>query len=111
MPSLPGNGIMGRRAPHGVRSQGVREVLSVFEIGAVLVGLAALFGCMNHRWLRAPPTIGLVLIALAAASVLLLVESALPMAQVDAVIADVLAGIDFHETLMHGMLSFRVRIK
>ena len=80
--------------------------MSVFEIGAFLIGLAALFGYINYRFLRVPHTIGLVLIALAASSVLLLVEAVFPAADVDSLITGVLERIDFHETLMHGMLSF-----
>ena len=79
--------------------------MSLFEIGAVMVGLTALFGYINHRYLHAPHTIGLVLVALAASLALLLVESLVPSANVDAVVLGLLAGIDFHDTLMHGMLS------
>ncbi|MDE0006160.1 MAG: sodium:proton antiporter [Rhodospirillaceae bacterium] len=80
--------------------------MSLFEIGAFLIGLSALFGYINHRYLRAPHTIGLVLIALAASLVLLAVESLVPAANIDTLITEVLGQIDFHETLMHGMLSF-----
>ena len=80
--------------------------MSIFEIGAFLIGLSALFGLINHHFVRAPHTIGLVLIALAASMALLLVESLVPAANVDTLIVGVLGRIDFHETLMHGMLSF-----
>ena len=80
--------------------------MSLFEIGAVLIGLSALFGYINHRYLRAPHTIGLVLIALAASLALVLIESLVPEANVDALIVGVLGRIDFHDTLMHGLLSF-----
>ena len=80
--------------------------MSLFEIGAFLIGLAALFGYINHRYLRAPHTIGLVVIALAASLALVLIESIVPEANIDALIVGVLGEIDFHETLMHGMLSF-----
>ena len=80
--------------------------MTLFEVGAFLIGLSALFGYINHRYLRAPHTIGLVLIALAASLAMLLVESLVPAANVDALIVHVLAGIDFHDTLVHGMLSF-----
>ncbi len=80
--------------------------MSLFEIGAFLIGLSALFGYINYRYLRAPHTIGLVLIAVVASLAMLLVESLIPAANVDALIVRVLARIDFHETLMHGMLSF-----
>ena len=80
--------------------------MSLFEIGAFLIGLSALFGYVNHQYLRVPHTIGLVLIALAASLMLLLIESLVPAANVDTLIVEVLGRIDFHETLMHGMLSF-----
>ena len=79
--------------------------MSLFEIGAVLVALSALFGYVNHRYLRAPHTVGLVLIALVASLGLLLVESLVPGADVDTLVLRVLRGVDFHDTLMHGMLS------
>lgn len=80
--------------------------MSLFEIGAFLIGLSALFGYINHRYLHAPHTIGLVLIALAASVSLLVVESLVPAANVDTLVTEVLGQIDFHEALMHGMLSF-----
>ena len=79
--------------------------MNLFELGAVLVGLSALFGYINYRYLGVPHTIGLVLIALVASLALLLVETVSPAANVDALIVDVLGRIDFHDTLMHGMLS------
>ena len=80
--------------------------MSLFEIGAFLIGLSALFGYINHHYVRAPHTIGLVLIALAASLAMLLIESLVPAANVDTLIVGVLGRIDFHDTLMHGMLSF-----
>ena len=80
--------------------------MSLFEIGAILIGLSALFGYINHRYVRAPHTIGLVLIALVASMAMLLFETLIPAANVDALVVEVLGGIDFHDTLMHGMLSF-----
>lgn len=44
--------------------------MSLFEIGAFLIGLSALFGYINHRYLHAPHMIGLVLIARDAVPVL-----------------------------------------
>ena len=80
--------------------------MSVFEIGAFLVGLSAIFGYLNHRYLRLPHTIGLVMIALAASLVIILIEVLNPASQVMEIITGVLTQIDFHETVMHGMLSF-----
>ena len=80
--------------------------MSVFEIGAFLVGLSAIFGYLNHRYLRLPHTIGLVMIALAASLVIILIEVLNPASRVMEIITGVLTQIDFHETVMHGMLSF-----
>ena len=80
--------------------------MNLFELGALLVGLSALFGYINYRYLSVPQPIGMVLIALVASLALLIVETVIPAANVDALIVDVLGEIDFHDTLMHGMLSF-----
>jgi len=80
--------------------------VNVFEIGAVLIGLSALFGFINHRFLRLPHTIGLVLIALAASLVIVAVELFSPSTQVAGQITGMLNQIDFHDAVMHGMLSF-----
>ena len=80
--------------------------MSIFDIGAFLVGLSALFGYINHRFLKLPHTIGLVVIALAASLVLILIELLSPTTQLLETVTGVLQQIDFHETVMHGMLSF-----
>jgi len=80
--------------------------MTFFEIGAFLIGLSALFGYVNHRYLRAPHTIGLVLIALAASLTIIVIEFLVPASDADLLVTGVLDQIDFHEALMHGMLSF-----
>ncbi|MDH3588812.1 MAG: sodium:proton antiporter [Gammaproteobacteria bacterium] len=80
--------------------------MSFFEIGAFLIGLSALFGYINHQVLRLPHTIGLVMIALAASLVVILIELLSPSANVLDAVTGVLHQIDFHETVMRGMLSF-----
>jgi CPA1 family monovalent cation:H+ antiporter len=80
--------------------------MSIFEIGAILIGLSAAFGYLNHRFLRLPHTIGLVMIALAASLVIILVEVLSPASPVMEIITDVLTQIDFYDTVMRGMLSF-----
>jgi len=80
--------------------------MSFFEIGAFLIGLSAFFGYINHRFLRLPHTVGLVVMALAASLALILIEFLSPSTQLLETITGVLEQIDFHETVMHGMLSF-----
>jgi len=80
--------------------------MSIFDIGAFLIGLSALFGYLNHRYLKLPHTIGLVMIALAASLVLILVEFLSPQTDLLETVTGILQQIDFHEAVMHGMLSF-----
>ncbi|MDX1403301.1 MAG: sodium:proton antiporter [Woeseiaceae bacterium] len=80
--------------------------MSIFEISAVLIGLSAVFGYLNYRFLRLPHTIGLVLIALAASLGIILVEILSPASPVMDIVTDLLTQIDFHDTVMRGMLSF-----
>ncbi|MBL6945166.1 MAG: sodium:proton antiporter [Rhodospirillales bacterium] len=80
--------------------------MSIFSIGAILVGLSALFGYINHRLLRLPHTVGLVVIALAASLSIIGFDLLEPSVQIGQKVTGVLRHIDFNETLMHGMLSF-----
>jgi CPA1 family monovalent cation:H+ antiporter len=79
--------------------------MSLFDIASLLVGLAAVFAYLNHRWLHLPPAIGLMLIALCM-SLGIIVLDRLGLEGLDAHADAVLAQIDFNETLIHGMLSF-----
>jgi CPA1 family monovalent cation:H+ antiporter len=80
--------------------------MSIFTIGAILVGLSALFGFINHRLLHLPHTIGLVVIALVASLSIIGIDLLDPTLQISVKVTGVLRRIDFNETLMHGMLSF-----
>ncbi len=80
--------------------------MSIFSISAILVGLTALFGYINHRFLRLPHTIGLVVIALAASLSIIGFDLIQPSVHIAQRVTGVLRQIDFNETLMHGMLSF-----
>ncbi len=80
--------------------------MSIFEIGAFLIGLSAFFGYINIRFLRLPHTVGLVVMALVASLMLILIEFLSPRTQLLETITSILEQIDFHETVMHGMLSF-----
>ncbi len=79
--------------------------LSIFDIIAVLLTLSAIFGYLNHRYLRLPHTIGLVVIALAASGAVVLFDLAVPGLGVADTVRAGLNSIDFYETLMEGMLS------
>lgn len=73
---------------------------------AILLTLAAVFGYLNHKFLRLPRTIGLVLIALCASLAVLAIDRAVPAWGLGAGLRALLVEIDFSDTLMDGMLSF-----
>ncbi len=80
--------------------------MSIFEIAAILIGLSAFFGYLNHKFLRLPHTIGLVVIALTASLAIVILELVRPETNVSESVTGVLLGIDFHDAVMNGMLSF-----
>ena len=81
-------------------------VSSIFNLIALLITLAAVFGYVNHRWLRLPHTIGLVIIALAVSVVVLAVDAVFPQLGLETSVRRILTDIDFEDTLMKGVLSF-----
>jgi CPA1 family monovalent cation:H+ antiporter len=80
--------------------------MSIFSIGAILVGLSALFGYINHRLLHLPHTIGLVMIALVASLSIIVIDLLDPTLGIGSKVTGMLRQIYFNATLMHGMLSF-----
>jgi CPA1 family monovalent cation:H+ antiporter len=79
--------------------------VSVIEIAAVLVVLSAVLGYLNHRYTRLPPTIGLMVMSLVASLAVVGLGQLFPsLGLVDAVRGFV-SDIDFHKTVMDGMLS------
>jgi CPA1 family monovalent cation:H+ antiporter len=77
--------------------------MGLFDVIAILITLSAVFSWINHRFLKMPTAIGLMLIALLV-SLALLVTPGHTAIQIDA--ERMLESIDFDATLLHGMLSF-----
>ncbi|MCB1621867.1 MAG: sodium:proton antiporter [Thiothrix sp.] len=77
--------------------------MSLINVIALLITLAALFSYVNAKWIRLPTTIGLLLISLLA-SLGIIASSHLGL-EFETTAHHILAGIDFNETLMNGMLS------
>ena len=78
-----------------------------FQIVAVLITLAAMFGYVNHRWFRLPQSIALMLMSLVVAGALMLAgrlggEAGLAIEEGARVLIE---RIDFHKLLLEGMLS------
>jgi len=78
--------------------------LDLFQIIATLLTVAALFSYLNHRFLRLPSTIGLMLIGLVFSLALIAVGNILPGVERTAVL--LLEEVDFDRTLMDGLLGF-----
>ncbi len=78
--------------------------MTVFQIIALLLTLAALFSYLNYRFIRLPTTIGIMLIALVASLALVIIsELGMPL---EREAERIIEKIDFNQTLLHGMLSF-----
>ena len=78
--------------------------MDLFGILAILITLAAVFSYVNHRYIGLPVTIGVMVIALSMSLILNLLGSfGLGLKQQAEIL---LRGIDFNQTLLHGMLSF-----
>ena len=78
--------------------------MSLVNIIAVLLTLAAIFSYLNHRFIKLPVTIGVMLIALVMSLGLLAIGTVEPELVDDLEL--MLVSIDFDETVLHGLLSF-----
>ncbi|MEM9414256.1 MAG: sodium:proton antiporter [Planctomycetota bacterium] len=78
--------------------------MGILDIMGVLVALAAALAYINHRFLRLPTTVGLMLLALINAGVVLALGQVYPPAIQSA--QNLIGSIDFNQTLMHGMLGY-----
>lgn len=78
--------------------------MAILDLLALLISLTALFAWFNHRYLRLPTTIGVMVMGMAL-SLLLIGLDQLEVALVEGLKRD-LEAIDFSTVLMHGMLSF-----
>ena len=81
-------------------------VTSIFNLVALLVMLAAAFGYANHRWLRLPHTIGLVVIALVVSIVVLIADELIPTLGLATTVRGLLTDVEFEDVLMKALLSF-----
>ena len=78
--------------------------MTIFQTTALLLTFAALAAYCNHRFLKLPRTIGLMIIALGF-SLVFVVAGFLDIIHL-APAAQFVQSIDFSETLLHGMLAF-----
>jgi CPA1 family monovalent cation:H+ antiporter len=81
------------------------SIIDIVKLAAAILTLSALFGYINHRWLKFPHTIGLVVIALLASMGTIGFDLLFPALHLKATLAGQLDRIDLTDTLMHGMLG------
>jgi Na+:H+ antiporter len=78
--------------------------MTLFQTIAAILTVAALSNYLNHRYLRLPSTMGLMVIGLLTSLGFVLLGKAGLIDVTHA--AEFVRGIDFSETLLHGMLAF-----
>ncbi|EJC70739.1 NhaP-type Na+(K+)/H+ antiporter [Rhizobium leguminosarum bv. viciae WSM1455] len=80
--------------------------MSVFDLISLLLVLTAGFSWVNHRFLRFPPSIGILVMGLAASALLVLLELSVPNVSIYADVAALVRQVDFQTTVMNGLLAF-----
>lgn len=80
--------------------------LSAFEAAAILIVISAAFAWANQRWFKLPSTVALTMMGAVASLIILAIDALTPMNDLAGTVSGFLEGIDFHDALMDGMLSF-----
>ena len=78
--------------------------MELYHAFAILIVLSAAFGYINHRYLKLPFTIGMMVIALLASLLIVAIGNISPGFKKDAV--EAIQKIDFSQILLNVMLSF-----
>jgi CPA1 family monovalent cation:H+ antiporter len=78
--------------------------MTVFEVAACLITLAAVFSYLNFKLLKLPSAIGLMAMSLAGSLLLVLVGLAVPALETRA--REIVHRIDLQQAFLHGMLGF-----
>lgn len=78
--------------------------MNINEIITITVVLASIFAYINHRWIKWPPTIGIMVLSLISSIILVLTGSSHFLLSRKAV--QLVSSIDFEDVLMNFMLSF-----
>src|ERR1043165_6118613 len=78
--------------------------MAFYQILSLLIVLCAVFSFVNHRFIKWPPTIGIMVLSLGTSVVLLLTANVYPRFHDFSV--RLIGSVDFHTLLMKVMLSF-----
>jgi len=81
-------------------------LLSAFDAASILIVLAAVLGYINHRVFKLPSSVGLTVMGAIASLLVVGLDALMPGTGLSARLEGFLTDIDFHTTLMDGMLSF-----
>lgn len=76
----------------------------MFELFSIVIVLSAMFAYINHRYIKMPSTIGLMLLALILSIVVLILGKSFPV--VENFVLQNLKALDFSKLLLEAMLSF-----
>jgi len=80
--------------------------VSAIELAAIVLVASAALGWLNHRVIRMPHTIGMLVMALAASLGLIAIDAVFPWIGIAREAEALLKNVDFAETLLKGMLAF-----
>jgi CPA1 family monovalent cation:H+ antiporter len=81
-------------------------MLTLFELIAGLLTMTAVFAWLNHRVLRLPANIGLLVMGLIASIVLIGIDFLFPDTSLYIALITTLRQIDFYDAVMNGLLAF-----
>jgi CPA1 family monovalent cation:H+ antiporter len=80
--------------------------LTPFDAAAILIVIAAVLGYINARLLKLPSSIGLTVMGAVASLLVVGIDRLIPGSNFGHEVVSFIEAIDFHTTLMNGMLSF-----
>ena len=79
--------------------------MTLLQIASLLIVLAGAFGAINYLFLKFPPSIGILVVALFASLGVMLVDFFAPGLGVAVAVSGTVASIDFSNALLEGMLG------
>jgi CPA1 family monovalent cation:H+ antiporter len=82
------------------------STIGTLDLAAAVIVCAAVFGYINHRFIGLRQTTGLTIMGALASLAIVAVDKTFPDVAIGRQLVGVIKGIDFHATLMDGLLSF-----
>jgi len=79
--------------------------MTILQIASLLIVLAGAFGAINYLFLRLPPSIGILIVALLASFAVLMFDFVFPNFGIAGAVRSTVLEIEFSEALLEGMLG------